>query len=188
MDATKLGAAAVRFYALMLVIGFLAAAPQVVTWLSVDLLSVDHSQKWMAAGTLLSLAVTLAAAAFLLLRTKTVVRWVAPDLEPGAEVEPPRASELGVLAFSLAGLVFVVHGLEWLVLSAAKWYFSAAETRFHTRELTSYDKATIVVALLMTAIGLWLMLGSRGILRAVQRLQRPPVPDSDPADGPPKTA
>jgi len=183
MDARKLGAAAVRFYALMLVIGFLVAAPQLIAYLSFD-----PSEKGMATGTLLSLAVTLAAAAFLLLRTKTVVRWVAPDLEPDAEVEPPRAGELGVMAFSLAGLVFVVRGLEWLVLSGAKWYFSAAETRFHTRELTSYDKATIVVALLMTAIGLWLMLGSRGILRAVQRLQRPPIPDSDPAGDPPKPA
>ena len=163
--------------------GFLAAAPQVVTWLSVD-----PSGEWMAMGSLLSLAVTLGAAAFLLLRTKTVVRWVAPDLEPGAEVEPPRASELGVMAFSLAGLVFVVRGLEWLVQSGARWYFSAAETRFGTHGLTSYDKATIPTALLMMAIGLWLMLGSRGILRAVQRLQRPPIPDSDPADDPPKPA
>jgi hypothetical protein len=116
------------------------------------------------------------------------VRWVAPDLEPGAEVEPPRASELGVLAFSLAGLVFVVRGLEWLVRTGAQWYLSAEYTRLHERELTSYDKAGIAGALVMTAIGLWLMLGSRGILRAVQRLQRPPIPDSDPADGPPKTA
>ena len=182
MDARKLGAAAVRFYALMLVIGFLTAAPSVLAWLSFD----PPSGKWVVVGSLLSLAVTLAAAAFLLLRTKTVVRWVAPDLDPGAEVEPPRAGELGVMAFSLAGLVFVVRGLVWLVQSGATWYFSAAETRFdtfHTR-----DKAAIVGALLMTAIGLWLLLGSRGVLRAVQRLQRPPIPDSDPADDPPKPA
>lgn len=183
MDARTLGAAAVRFYALMLVIGFLGAAPQLVTWLSVE-----PSGEWMAVGSLLSLAVTLAAAAFLLMRTKTVVRWVARDLEPGADVEPPRASELGVMAFSLAGLVFVVRGLEWLVRTGAQWYLSAAYTRFHTRELTSYDKAGIAGALLMTAIGLWLMLGSRGILRVVQRLQRPPIPDSDPAGDPPKSA
>lgn len=183
MDARKLCAAAVRFYALMLVITFLVAAPHVVAYLSSQ-----SSERWWATGSLLSLAVTLAVAAFLLVRTKTVVRWVVPDLEPGAEVEPPRASELGVIAFSLAGLVFVVRGLESLVQSGATWYFSTAETRFHTRELTSHDKAAIVGALLMTVIGLWLMLGSRGILRAVQRLQRPPIPDSDPAGGPPKPA
>lgn len=183
MDARTLGAAAVRFYALMLVIGFLGAAPQLVSWLSVA-----PSGEWMAVGSLLSLAVTLAAAAFLLMRTKTVVRWVAPDLKPGAQVEPPRASELGVMAFSLAGLVFVVNGLEWLVRTGALWYFSAAETRLHTRALSSQDKAGIVGALLMTAIGFWLMLGSGGILRAVQRLQRPPLPDSDPAGDPPKPA
>jgi len=181
MDARKLGAAAVRFYALMLVFDFLVAAPQAISWLSFD-----TSEKWMAAATLLSLPVALGVAAFLLLRTRTVVRWVAPDLEPGAEVEAPRASEWGVLAFSLAGLVFVVRGLIWLVQSGARWYFSAEGTRFHARELTSYDKATVPVAVFMIAIGLWLMLGSKGILRAVQRLQRPPIPDSDPADDPPK--
>jgi hypothetical protein len=183
MDARKLGAAAVRFYALMLVFDFLVAAPQALAWLSFD-----TSERWMAVATLLSLLMTLAAAAFLLLRTKTVVRWVAPDLEPGAEVEPPQASELGVLAFSLAGLVFVVRGLAWLVQSGARWYFSAEWTRLHTRELTSHDKATVPVAVFMIAIGLWLMLGSSGILRAVQRLQRPPIPDSDPADDPPDSA
>ena len=180
MDARKLSAVAVRFYALMLVIQLLVAAP-----LAVSYLSSSTMEDWMTTGYLLSLVAILGAAAFLLLRTKTVVRWVAPDLEPGAEVEPPRASELGVIAFALAGLVFVVRGLEGLVGSAAKWYLSAEETTRYARELTSYDKAALVRGVFLTAIGLWLMLGSSGILRAIKRLQRPSIPDSDPADDSP---
>ena len=50
MDARKLCAAAVRFYALMLVIGSLVVVPQTVSWLSLD----SSERSWVV-GSLLGL-------------------------------------------------------------------------------------------------------------------------------------
>lgn len=85
------------------------------------------------------------------------------------------ATTFMIICFSVAGLVFAVTGLSGLVYHTAQWIVAPTRPPFEGKA----DKAGIVTAAFQAVVGLWLLLGSRGIMQGVRRLRTFGTPEAE---------
>ena len=94
-------------------------------------------------------------------------------------IEPESTAEAGLLervAIWIMGLWFTAQGCLDAMHALSKWYFQrryfeeqypGTTTTFFTPE----SAANLVVAVLQLVVGLWMLLGSRGLASALQKLR-----------------
>ena len=105
----------------------------------------------------------------LLVFAKNIAGWVAPKTPPGFNVIIS-AADLGILSFSLAGIVFFVDGIRWLVHDGIVWRFTPKPIG-PTAPLDIRMTASLAMSGFKVVIGVLLMFGSKGVLRAFRLAQ-----------------
>ena len=169
MNQREFASIMVRLFAFYLILLCVGQVQQIVMYLLYPHKTADPDIAWMALGAGANLAVSLLVAALLLARTGTAVRWVLPaGAAPGSPVELP-GRDLTTIAFSLAGLVFLVLGLEKLVGQSVACYLSPADRYTGIRSAFGFDTPGMIGAAFKAAIGLWLLLGAGGVVRLARR-------------------
>lgn len=156
MDLRALTAAAVRFFGLYLLLGCIETAAEIGESLALP--------KELSGGGLLhvlaiNLAVSLLAAWLLLARTRTVTGWVLHGQASGDERVAVTGRDLTLIAFALAGLIFLVSGLENIASQIFSWYF--APHRLPTGPVGA-QLGRMAGSIVKIVAGVWLLLGSRG--------------------------
>lgn len=161
MDLRALTAAAVRFFALYILLGCIDTAGEIAEMFALPKeLSSGGAQYLMAVG----LMVSLLAAGFLLARTQVVTGWLLRGPASGGASVAFTSRDLALVAFSLAGLIFLVSGLENILSQVFGWYF--VPHRIPTGPV-GVLLSRIVGAIVKVVAGVWLLLDSRG--RRVER-------------------
>jgi hypothetical protein len=108
-----------------------------------------------------------------------VSRKLVPDGRDSSVWPRVRLKDLQVVTFSAVGLVFFVSGLDALleVVLGARWLQFWDQYAMVPDRLTS---STTIRALVKIGLGLVLMIGSRGIVRAIHRLRSVGWSDREP--------
>jgi hypothetical protein len=159
MKLQALTAAAVRFFALYLVLGSIETAAEIA--ISIGL------PKELSGGILLyvlaiQLVVSLAVAGFLLARTPVVTGWILRGPASGEEEVAFPTGALATLAFSLAGLIFLIAGLQTLLTQIAAQLFSSYLGQHPLpRGLGREQLARMVGSSVEVVAGIWLLLRAR---------------------------
>jgi len=99
----------------------------------------------------------------LLVFAKTISSAVAPKTSNGINVNVS-AVDLGSVAFPLAGIVFFVDGLRWLLNDAIVWVLTPKSIG-STVDLDIRMTASLAMSALKVVFGVGLMFGARGLLR-----------------------
>jgi hypothetical protein len=160
MDLRALTAAAVRFFALYILLGCIDAVGEIAALLT---LPKEMSGGGMQYLMVASLVVSLLAAGVLLARTQLVTGWLLRGQPAGDERVTFTGHDLALVAFSLAGLIFLVSGLENILQQVFGWYF--VPHRIPTGPV-SVLWSRIVGSVVKVVAGLWLLLGSGRRARA----------------------
>ncbi len=102
----------------------------------------------------------------LLVFAKTVARWVTPKTSDRLDVTVS-TEDLALISFSLAGIYFFIDGISWLVHDGVAWRLAPTsfgpQVSLDARMIASLAKSAIKVL-----VGLLLLFGSRGVLRAIR--------------------
>jgi hypothetical protein len=122
MKIQTLTAAAVRFFALYLLLSAINTAADLAV-------SFGLPQELRAGGLLyimaLQLVISLVVVWFLLARTQLVTSWILRGPASGEEEAAFTTGDLSMLAFFIAGLIFLISGLETLLVQISGWFFSS---------------------------------------------------------------
>jgi hypothetical protein len=159
MNLHALTAAAVRFFALYLVLGSIDTAAELAIS---GALPKEISGGGLLPILALQLVVSLAVAWFLLARTHVVTGWILRGQTAGKEEVAFTTGVLATLAFSLAGLIFLVSGLETLLTQLAGWLFSSY-LRQHPlpHGLEREQLVRMISSSVKVVAGIWLLLQAR---------------------------
>ena len=105
----------------------------------------------------------------LLVFARPIAGWVVPKTsdEFNITVSP---SDLALVSFSLAGIVFFVDGIVWLVHDGVAWGVSP-KNFVATALLDPRMTANMAMSTAKIVVGLLLLFGSRGVLRAIRWVQ-----------------
>jgi hypothetical protein len=160
MDLRALAAAAVRFFALYILLGCIDSIGDIAALLT---LPKEMSGGGMQYLMLVSLVVSLLAAGFLLMRTQSVTGWLLRGQPAGEERITFTGRDLALVAFSLAGVIFLVSGIEAILQQVLGWYF--VPHRLPTGP-PAVLWTRIVGSIVKVVAGLWLLLGSGRRARA----------------------
>ena len=160
MKIQTLTAAAVRFFALYLLLSAITAAA--------DLAVSFGLPKEISGGGMLyimgfDLVISLFVVWFLLARTPVVTGWILRGQASGEEEAAFTIGDLSMLAFFVAGLIFLISGFETLVLNLSSWLVSALS---QTRAVPTHGQAGERLARMSGAVvqviaGSWLLLRAR---------------------------
>ncbi len=155
MDLRALTAAAVRFFALYTLLSCINTAGEIAATLALP--------KELSGGDLpyllaMELVVLLAASWFLLARTRVVTGWVLQGQASGDEKVAFTSRDLTLAAFSLAGLIFLVSGLETIFTQVLGVYF--APHRIPTAP-AGVQLSRMAGPIIKIAVGIWLLFGLR---------------------------
>ena len=124
----------------------------------------------------------------LLVFAKTVARWVTPKTSDRLDVAVS-TGDLALVSFSLVGIYFFIDGISWLVHDGVAWRLApkafGPNVSFDARMIASLASSAIKVP-----IGLFLLFGSKGVLRAIRWVQKGPQDEklSQPTIEPPKVS
>jgi len=160
MKIQTLTAAAVRFFALYLLLSAINTAADLAVWFGLPKeLSGGGTLYVMAAELVVSLFVVW----FLLARTQVVTGWILRGQAFGEEEAAFTTGDLSMLAFFVAGLAFLVSGVETLVLQISGWFFSAI---FQHRAVPTHGQAAERLARMSGSVvkviaGSWLLVRAR---------------------------
>ena len=105
----------------------------------------------------------------LLIFTKNISTWAAPKRTSGNSIVASTA-DLGIISFSLAGIVFFVDGIRWLVHDGVVWFFTPKPNEY-AAPLDIRMAASLSMSGFKVVIGVFLMFGSKGIIRAFRWAQ-----------------
>jgi uncharacterized membrane protein len=111
----------------------------------------------------LQLVISLVVAWFLLARTQVVTSWILRGPASGEEEAAFTTGDLSMLAFFVAGLIFLISGLETLLLQISGWFFSsilqhhAVPTHGQAAERLARMSGSVVQVI----AGIWLLLRAR---------------------------
>lgn len=124
MNARLLVSAAVRLFALYTLSKAIESAGEVVFFSGlVESGAGGASQQSLIGSLVFNLVFLLLVAVFLLARTDLVTGWVLRGPSTGEETVTLTARQLAAITFYVAGLIFLVSGLERLLGQAAGWLF-----------------------------------------------------------------
>ncbi|HSS50207.1 MAG TPA: hypothetical protein VLX28_14815 [Thermoanaerobaculia bacterium] len=123
MNLRALTSAAIRFFALYILFEAIGSAGEAVFVSGMFRAGGGSGAAQMVGGLVFNLVFQLAVASFLLARTDVVTGWVLRGPASGEETVSVTARELAGLTFCVAGLIFLVSGLERLLGQTANWYF-----------------------------------------------------------------
>jgi hypothetical protein len=113
---------------------------------------------------------------FLWTRAWWVAEKLVPDNASYSRWPHVRAVDLEVVAFSTVGLFALVNNIQSLARSFGLFIGVLNSDRFGERRITLMEWLTSEGALGSIAgcvLGLWLVVGSRGLVRLIRRLRRP---------------
>ncbi len=160
MKIQTLTAAAVRFFALYLLLSAINAAADFAV-------SFGLPKELRGGGLLyimaLQLVISLVVVWFLLARTEVVTGWILRGPAAGEEEAAFTTGDLSMLAFFVAGLIFLISGLETLVLQLSSWFLSSI---FQHPGVPLHGQAAERLARMSSSLvqviaGIWLLLRAR---------------------------
>jgi hypothetical protein len=160
MKIQTLTAAAVRFFALYLLLSAINTAADLAV-------SFGLPQELRAGGLLyimaLQLVISLVVVWFLLARTQVVTSWILRGPASGEEEAAFTTGDLSMLAFFIAGLIFLISGLETLLVQISGWFFSSI---FQHHAVPAHGQAAERLArmsgyVVQVIAGIWLLLRAR---------------------------
>jgi hypothetical protein len=160
MKIQTLTAAAVRLFALYLLLSAINTAADLAV-------SFGLPQELRAGGLLyimaLQLVISLVVVWFLLARTQLVTSWILRGPASGEEEAAFTTGDLSMLAFFIAGLVFLISGLETLLVQISGWFFSSI---FQHHAVPTHGQAAERLARMSGSVvqviaGIWLLLRAR---------------------------
>ena len=102
----------------------------------------------------------------LLVFARPIAVWVAPKTSDGSNIMVS-PSDLALISFSLAGIVFFVDGIGWFAHNLVAWYFSP-KNFVATALLDPKMTGSLAMSTVKVVVGLLLLFGSKGILRTVR--------------------
>jgi hypothetical protein len=102
----------------------------------------------------------------LLVFSKTISGWVAPETSNGLNIVVS-TPDLALVSFSLVGLYFFVDGISWLVHDGVVWRLTTTPLGPKV-PLDARATANLGMAAIKVVVGLFLLFGSRGVLRVVR--------------------
>lgn len=153
MKTSQLAAVALRLYGLFLLIGCVDSAENMLMWTFWPPRLVDVSDKFFAFSSAFNLVLCGFLGLFLLVRTDLVGKWLLRGVADSGEQGVPGYEDLAVLTFAVAGLVFLVSGVEGVVGQAAGWIFSPVDPGTGSRPALG-TPTHAAASLVRTAIGL----------------------------------
>jgi hypothetical protein len=160
MKIQTLTAAAVRFFALYLLLSAINTAADLAV-------SFGLPQELRAGGLLyimaLQLVISLVVVWFLLARTQLVTSWILRGPASGEEEAAFTTGDLSMLAFFIAGLIFLISGLETLLVQISGWFLSSI---FQHHAVPTHGQAAERLARMSGSVvqviaGIWLLLRAR---------------------------
>jgi hypothetical protein len=160
MKIQTLTAAAVRFFALYLLLSTINSAAELAV-------SFGLPKELLGGGLLyimaLQLVISLVVVWFLLARTQVVTGWILRGPASGEEEVAFTAGDLSRLAFFVAGLIFLISGLETLFLQLSSWFFSSI---FQHPGVPLHGQAgerlaRMSASMVQVIAGIWLLLRAR---------------------------
>jgi hypothetical protein len=112
---------------------------------------------------------------FLWTRSWWIAKKMVPDDANYSRWPRLRVADVQVVAFSMVGLFTLVNGVQYLARSFGLYFGSLHADHYDRRmsflEWLSLDET--LASIVGCVLGLWLILGSRGIVRLIRRLRRP---------------
>jgi hypothetical protein len=105
----------------------------------------------------------------LLVFAKTTAGWVAPKTSDRLNIIVAPA-DLALVSFSLVGIYFFVDGFSWLVHDGVVWRLTPKPVG-STVPLGSRITASLAMSAIKVGVGLFLLFGSKGMLRAIRWVQ-----------------
>jgi hypothetical protein len=110
----------------------------------------------------------------------TRASWIAEKMVPHdanySRWPHVRAADLQVVAFSMVGLFTLVNGFQSLARSFGLYIGVLNSEQYGERRITFLEWLTLedtLGSLVGCILGIWLLLGSRGLVRLIRRLRRP---------------
>lgn len=160
MKIQTLTAAAVRFFALYLLLSAINLATELTLTVG---LPEDLRGKGVLYALSLQLVISLLVVWFLLARTGVVTGWILRGVAPSEEEAAFTTSDLSRLAFFVAGLIFLVSGLESLSLQLSGWFFSSIlqHPGVPIHSPAADRLARMSSSVVQVIAGLWLLLRAR---------------------------
>lgn len=101
----------------------------------------------------------------LLVFAKTIAGWVTPKKSDRFNIVVSTA-DLALVSFSLAGIYFFIDGVKWFILDGVAWFLIPKPLR-STVPLDARTIASLSTSAIKMAVGLFLLFGSKGVLRAI---------------------
>jgi hypothetical protein len=160
MKIQTLTAAAVRFFALYLLLSAINLAAELA-------ITFRLPEEVRGGGVLyilaLQLVISLVVVWFLLARTQVVTGWILRGPASGETEAAFTTGDLSMLAFSVAGLIFLISGLETLSFQLSGWFFSSI---FQHPGVPIHGQAVERLARMSSSVvqviaGIWLLLRAR---------------------------
>lgn len=105
----------------------------------------------------------------LLVFAKTIAGWVTPKTSDRFNIIVSTA-DLAIASFSLAGIYFFVDAISWLVHDGVAWRLTPKPFG-STVPLDAQMTASLAMSAIKVPAGLFLLFGSRGVLRAIRWAQ-----------------
>jgi hypothetical protein len=160
MKIQTLTAAAVRFFALYLLLSAINAASDLAVSFALPEELRGGSMLYILA---FQLVISLVVVWFLLARTQVVTGWILRGPASGEEEAVFTTGDLSMLAFFVAGLIFLISGLETLLLQLSGWFFSSI---FQHPGVPIHGQAAERLARMSGSVvqvvaGIWLLLRAR---------------------------
>jgi hypothetical protein len=167
MNARVLVSAAVRFFALYLLVECVETVADAVLYAGMFYSVGGTSEKSTFVSIMINLVCSLLVAGFLLARTDRVAGWVLRGQATGEGTVSFTARELAAITFYVAGLVFLVSGLERLLGQAVGSYLR--EHGAIGGIMMRVNVPTLVAAGVRVIAGIGLLLAARRQGRAADR-------------------
>jgi hypothetical protein len=160
MKIQTLTAAAVRFLALYLLLSAINAAAELAVSFGLPKEILGGGMLYVMA---VQLVISLVVVWFLLARTQVVTGWILRGPASGEEEAAFTTGDLSRLAFFVAGLIFLISGLETLFVQLSGWFFWSI---FHHPGVPLRGQAGERLARMSSSVvqviaGLWLLLQAR---------------------------
>jgi len=169
MSLTGLATVLIRLYALLLLFHCLQIGQQAFFIKTISGPSPSDSILRVNLISSVSTGILYAVAGIcLLVFAKTIARWVAPKTFDRFDVVVS-TGDLAVVSFSLAGIYFFIDGVSWFVHDGVTWRLAP---KSFGPEVDARMIASLATSAIKVSVGLFLLFGSRGVLRVIRWVQK----------------